>query len=117
MELATFETLDEFLSFRKFPALSKLGPKQFLSVDGMTKITKSKTEWFYTKNGMKVPFSMPWLRDEPSGGIETCLSIGKKKGNNTLGFNDVPCGNLDGTSLRNGFVCQKMDFVVERLGF
>lgn len=117
MELATFETLREFTSFQQLWEDSKLNKNFnsvfYLHVDGITKTPKSLDDWYFTKNGQKIPFQMPWLTGEPNcaNNAEYCLSIGKKSSEDLLQFNDSICYSSRSFYHFNSFVCQKVDFV------
>ena len=117
MELATFETLDEFKNFQQLwekSNFSELFKSTFyLHVDGITKTPKSYDDWYFTKNGRKIQFEMPWLEGEPNCGsnIEYCLSVGKKSSEDVIKFNDSICYSTRNNFHFNSFVCQKVDSV------
>ena len=116
-ELVTFESLDEFKKFQQLwedYKYSKYFEAPFyLHVDGFTKTPKSTDEWYFTKNGKKISFEMPWLNEEPNFGqrIEYCLSVGKKSSDELLKFNDSICYNSRKNYHFNSFVCQKIEVI------
>jgi len=112
LELATVETRTEAETFlnivENHQNIKALG-KVWIRIDGITLSGKSTTEWFWTKSGNKIPFSLPWSPGQPDcyQSNEYCLSIGKGNANHKFGFNDVPCWN-DSSS----FICQKVEFMM-----
>ena len=111
LELASFETLAEAENFiniaKNHPFVISYGGNHML-VDGMTDTPNTKTEWFWTKTGTKVSYSLPWQKGEPNflNEGEYCLAISAHEPS-TLGFNDIPCqlGLI-------AFVCQRIDYFV-----
>jgi hypothetical protein len=109
MEFARFE------SFAEFQYVShKLREKEsiifkYLLVDGMTTSIKSKTEWFYTVNGQKISFDIPWEKGEPNdlNNGEYCMMLAES-GESYLPyrFGDISCG-LPNSSTTSQVLCQK----------
>lgn len=113
LELASFETITEAHTFLHMCEKSSLIPseKVFYLTDGMTVTPRSsnKDNWYWTNSGKKISYDLPWTGVQPDfyRGIEYCLSIGRVKGNDTLGFNDYTC--VSGVI---HFICQKVDFYI-----
>lgn len=71
-------------------------------VDGISIEPRSKTEWYYTNSGKKIPNNMPWTNDQPdcNGNVEFCMSLGNMYGK--FGFNDLSCTDPQDMP----FICQ-----------
>lgn len=111
MEFAHFETLTEFYYVSNMVRnhenifIGSSSSAQLL-VDGMTSILKSKTDWFWTVSGKKIPFEVPFLAGEPNNHQllnEYCLSV-INSGDSFLPyrFNDRQCNVGE-----HAFLCQK----------
>lgn len=111
MEFAYIDNLNEFNYVSriikenedKFVGTSYLS---WVLLDGMTLVPKSPNDWYWTVNGEKVSFQMPFLAGQPddANNDEKCLSLGPSGGAEMpYMFNDYPCNKLDST-----FICQKM---------
>lgn len=113
LELATFETLNEAFQFlsmiASFNASASLPTPKYFYTDGFTLTIGSVDDWYWTKNGNKVSFDIPWAPYEPNSnhGLEYCLSVGKASLSQGWGFNDVHCQHENKTF---PFICQRMDF-------
>ncbi|KAL7035705.1 hypothetical protein ACKWTF_008515 [Chironomus riparius] len=113
LELATYETINEALTFLKlienFNVTAFLPTPKYFYIDGFTTSGPSKTDWYWTKNGNKILYNIPWAPYEPTLGDynENCLSIGKNRLDLAWGFNDIHCQNENKTFI---FICQRMDF-------
>ena len=111
MELATFETLNEaetFLNVAYENAFIKAYHLSHFYIDGMTLTPNSTTDWYWTKNGEKISFSIPWQPDEPNfdSNVEYCLSVWIQD-IKVIGFNDGQCQNIEWP-----FICQRIDYFV-----
>lgn len=96
MEIATFETLEEFKAVQN---MCKDLPADFIHIGGMTLTGKSNDDWYWVTNGAKINYTMEWKAGEPNfiSNNEYCLSIG---GNNHQ-FNDITC-----ITYEKKFICQ-----------
>ncbi|CAG9807027.1 unnamed protein product [Chironomus riparius] len=111
LELATFETLTEAQTFlnmawnHNFIMSHNL---TFFLIDGMTLTPKSTTDWYWTKNGEKISFKIPWQPDEPNFEFEEehCLSVWIQDVK-AIGFNDCKCQKLTWP-----FICQRIDYYI-----
>lgn len=103
LELATFESLDEFQTMKKLCSNNTLNYTTFIHVGGATLNGGSQTDWYWITTGEKIAYKMPWLKGEPNNykKIELCLSIGLSEFN----FNDIDCMVHD----KMMFMCQKID--------
>jgi hypothetical protein len=97
MNLLMIETLEEFYAVRaSCKANANLFGDYWTYVDGMTPVSKSPTEWYFTRTGNKVPYTMKWAVNGNSSflddraGVERCLTLGPK---NVYEFNDEECTN------------------------
>ncbi|CAG9809169.1 unnamed protein product [Chironomus riparius] len=102
LELATFETLEEFQNFEKI--LESTNPfSDIAHVDGITTKLGSFSDWYWTNSGAKIPYSLLWNPTQPDNGKgseEACLSLQKFQGK--YGFNDYFCSKQ-----ATVFICQK----------
>jgi len=109
LELATFETLieaEKFIQVAKENQFIKTKIYPHVFVDGMTLTPNSATDWYWTRTGEKIPFTLPWKVGEPNfafNGTEYCISVFLQAPDN-LGFNDVRC-QIEETR----FICQRID--------
>ncbi|KAL7036596.1 hypothetical protein ACKWTF_008856 [Chironomus riparius] len=80
----------------------------WLYVDGVALTIKSPTDWYWTKTGKKISYSIPWRVGTPNndGGSEYCLTIGRYFTNEKFGFDDTLC---DG---RTRITCQRIEFFI-----
>lgn len=107
LELASFKTLEEanaVMDMVRRDSLLSAIDFLWIFLDGIALTQKSPTDWYWTENGEKISFSMPWLSGQPdtAGNAEWYLSIGRFTKEGTLGFNDIP-----GRDFVNTFMCQK----------
>jgi len=113
LELATFETLTEALTFLSIiennSHIAVLPTPKYFYIDGYTTSGPSKTDWYWTRNGNKIMYPIPWAPYEPTYGDynEHCLSIGKNRLDLDWGFNDIHCQNQEKNFI---FICQRIDF-------
>jgi hypothetical protein len=99
------ETLEEFYAVSGFckKNIDLLG--RWVFVDGMSLSSKSPTDWYYTRTGNKIPFTMKWAMNgnssflDDAGGIERCLTMGPQ---DVYDFNDHQCNDIHFT-----FLCEK----------
>ena len=99
MELASFENIEEVNKvFDLLNADSHSMTTGYVLVDGIT-LTPGSHDWYWTQNGRKISFSIPWEPKNPSGGNEQCLGMAKNEKN----FNDIDCKSHEST-----FLCQKV---------
>jgi len=111
LELATFETLTEaetFIQVAKENQFIKANIHPHVIVDGMTLTPRSITDWYWTRTGEKIHFTLPWRKNEPSfqGDIEYCMSLFLHEAHD-LGFNDIRCQNE-----ALPYICQRMDYLI-----
>jgi hypothetical protein len=110
MELATFETKDEFNWFSNIfvarlqtfdPAWCYIGGMRFFN-DRTRDKTELKNHWYWERSGKKINFGINWDPHQPDNntGNQWCLAIAKM--NNTTFFADVECFNRD-----ESFICQR----------
>ena len=74
----------------------------------MTLTPRSPTDWYWTKNGEKISFPIPWQPDEPNFDYneEFCLSVWIQNVR-VIGFNDGRC-----LSSLWPYICQRIDYFV-----
>ncbi|KAL7036614.1 hypothetical protein ACKWTF_008871 [Chironomus riparius] len=107
LELASMETLQEarvFLSMTENDTNIKSLTAVWLWIDAITLVEKSTNDWYWTKSGKKISFSLDWIDGNPSGNGQFCLVVGKANINTKFAFNDGNCGS----SFK--FVCQRIDY-------
>jgi len=112
LELATMETraeADSFLEIVEYHQTIKSFGIVWILIDGITSVPRSTTEWYWTKTGNKISFTLPWGPGQPDfdRNRELCLSVGKGNLNHKFGFNDLPCWDTV-----TPFICQKIDFMM-----
>jgi len=86
--------------------LSSIG----IYVDAMSLTVKSPSDWYWTKSGQKLTFTLPWIPGEPNNHNnmnEVCLSFTKISISSKFGFNDAPCSPASYT-----FLCQRIEFSI-----
>ncbi|XP_070509920.1 uncharacterized protein [Chironomus tepperi] len=108
LELPRFETLTEaraVLTMADNNSILKTLTSVWIWIDGITLTSKSTTDWYWTKTGMKVSFPMDWYPGNPSGG-QNCLAISKAAINARFGFNDVECYTPQ------NIICQRVELYV-----
>jgi hypothetical protein len=113
MEFARFETKVEFLEVSNMVKNNEaliVGNKTGVLVDGVTIVPKSTTEWFYTTNGKKIAFDIPFRSGEPNNHLnrnEFCLVI-VDTGDDFLPyrFNDFSCNIIPEMTTDYPFLCQ-----------
>lgn len=79
-------------------------------IDGMTNVVLSIDDWYWTNNGKKIQFELPWGFNEPNNATEydeLCLAL--KTESTGMALNDVTCQVAE-----ISFVCQRIDFYVSR---
>lgn len=70
------ESLSEFNSVSYMCKVNDNFLETIVLVDGTSPNSKSQTEWFYTRNGKKMDYSIPWRTGQPDDlGIERCLDF------------------------------------------
>lgn len=105
MDFIMIETLDEFHAISGFCKQNTNLLGNWVFVDGMTPVSKSPTDWYFTRTGRKVPYNMIWAQNgeksflDDSGGNERCLSLGPS---NVFEFNDLRCASNE-----YAFLCEK----------
>jgi len=74
----------------------------------MTLTPRSPTDWYWTRNGEKIAFTIPWQPGEPNfeNDLEYCLSVWIQDVE-IIGFNDANCQNQTWP-----FVCQRFDYFI-----
>lgn len=99
LEMATFETLNEYNAVRELCKANSDKFTDYVHVGGMT-ITGNSTDDWYWLTGQKISFNLTWTDGEPSfrDKNEFCLSL--VKGN--FLFNDIRCSGVN-----KKFICQK----------
>lgn len=103
MDLAMIQSLSEFNSVSDMCKVNDNFLENNLIIDGMSPYSKSKTEWFFTRTGEKMAFSIPWGTGNPDDlGFERCIALGPK---GSYLANDIPC-----VSLQSSFLCEKNEF-------
>ncbi|KAL7013239.1 hypothetical protein ACKWTF_015287 [Chironomus riparius] len=111
LELVTLETLAEARNFLALAESSsetkKLRAPFWIFIDGIELTPKSTTDWYWTKNGQKISFLIPWGPVQPDNwqGNERCFSIGKRDAGDRFGYNDHACSNVN-----LPFICQRIEF-------
>lgn len=109
LELVTLETLLEAKTLSLILSnYFKSSNNAYFFIDGTSlNGVKSTTDWYWTKNGKKISYPMPWLPSEPNntGNIEYCLTFIKKSINEDFGFNDGSCLAVI------KFLCQKIEYL------
>jgi hypothetical protein len=106
MELATLETETEYNFVKQQLAVLSSPPAEWLHIGGMTKVGKSRTEWFWIHNENKIAYTMKWQSAEPSfhRNQQWCLAIGTSFKNNESGtFADIDCWQYHEAE---SFLCQ-----------
>lgn len=88
---------------KRDPVLSSIG-YLWIFLDGIALTPKSPTDWYWTENGDKISFEMPWLDKQPDtyANNEWYLSIGRFGIDGPIGFNDI-----SGRDFFHNFLCQK----------
>lgn len=77
----------------------------WLWIDAITLVEKSSSDWYWTKSGKKISFSLDWVEGNPSGSGQFCLAVGKATLKTKFAFNDGNCGS----SFK--FVCQRVEYL------
>jgi len=80
----------------------------FFWLDGLSSTPKSPTDWYWSKSGEKINFTIPWLVGQPNSSDQHCLTIGKETINQRFGFNDSFC--FKSGYLR--FICQRVELYI-----
>jgi hypothetical protein len=114
MEFAYIDNLSEFKYVSSMVKENEdkfvgSGFKNWVLIDGMTLVPRSPNDWYWTVNGEKVSFEMPFMSGQPDSASadEKCLSLGPSaESSMPYKFNDYPCNRLDTT-----FICQKMKII------
>jgi hypothetical protein len=111
LELATFETLTEaetFIQMAKEFYLIKGNAHPYVIIDGMTLTPLSTTDWYWTRTGEKIPFTIPWREGEPNfmNDIEYCMALILQE-QFSIGFIDFPCQTYE-----HPFICQRIDYLI-----
>lgn len=72
-------------------------------IGGITRVAKSKTDWYWVNSGNKAYFELQFHRGEPNngGGNQMCLALDKQP--NTFMYNDINCSG----KFEEKFVCQE----------
>lgn len=109
MEIVHFETLTEFLAVSNYIKDNKSLVSGEVLVDGVTTILRSTTEWFFTANGKRFPFTIPFANGEPNNYLnrnENCLAL-RDTGDSFLPyrFMDYPCNKIPELN-DSSFLCQ-----------
>jgi hypothetical protein len=94
LEFLTMETLEEakaVLTMADNNSILRQLPYAWLHVDALSMSLKSKTDWYWTKTGKKISYTIPWRSVAPNdaAGREYCLTIGKGSINEKIGFDDT----------------------------
>jgi hypothetical protein len=92
MQLASFETNDEYNAVRNLCRYNSGSFTDWIYVDGMTTTPGSKYDW-YLSSGEKINFSLPWPNTDPNGSVanqEACLVLLKNK---DYVFGDLHCSS------------------------
>jgi len=112
MELVTLETLTEARAFLTMADNCKhfVGDVS-VHVDGTTLTPKSPTDWYWTRNGAKISYPIPWDVGQPNNGDnkQFCLSIYRASSNKYFGFNDFNC------SAAFFFACQRIELFIPKV--
>jgi len=111
LELATFETrteADTFIQIAKENQFIKTNAHPYVIIDGMTLTPRSTTDWYWTRTGERIYFTLPWRVGEPNfaDGVEYCMSLILQEQFN-IGFNDFRCQNIG-----DPFICQRIDYFI-----
>jgi len=106
--LDTLEEARTVLSFADNNSNLRTLTSVWLYIDGVSLSTNSPTDWYWTKLGEKVSYSIPWRPGTPdnNAGSEYCLTIGKGSINEQFGFDDARC---DSSTF---IACQRIDFFI-----
>ncbi|CAG9805260.1 unnamed protein product [Chironomus riparius] len=97
LDLVSFETLVESRAFlNMLDTNSALRTLASISVwsDGITLSSiGSTTDWYWSKTGKKISFSIDWLPNQPNGNNDQqyCMCIARHDFSSTLKFNDCFC--------------------------
>ncbi|KAL7036600.1 hypothetical protein ACKWTF_008859 [Chironomus riparius] len=110
LEFTTLESNSELQSFLNIidnNSYLRTISDTFFWIDGISLTPKSKTDWYWTKSGKKLTFSLPWALNQPDflRVDEFCLALGKSS-NQKFGFHDGIC------SASISFVCQRIELYV-----
>lgn len=107
MDIATFETADEFNAFgglvSGYPGGS--GLTRWVHVGGVTVTSRSATDWYWVNTNEKINYTMSWNAGQPdnSKGTQYCLAFDTV----TLLFDDHDCYN---SYAEMKFICQTEEF-------
>jgi hypothetical protein len=103
MDLARFETPNEFNFLSKITLSMSKNFQMHTIVDGMTLNTKSPTKWFYS-NGKNFTTPIKWHAKQPDNyyGNDRCMDLWKD--NSEFSYDDIPC---IGSGFEFKVLCQK----------
>ncbi|KAL7036602.1 hypothetical protein ACKWTF_008861 [Chironomus riparius] len=110
LEFLSMDTLEEALAVLTMAddnSVLQTHAQAWIYIDSITQTIKSPTDWYWTKTGKKISYSIPWRVGTPDNhlGSENCLSIGRYYANEKFGFDDAMC---DSKTL---IACQRIEFL------
>lgn len=111
LEFLSLDTLEEARTLQSFSDNNsnlRTSTSVWLYIDGVSMSVNSLTDWYWTKSGDKISYTIPWHPGTPNNAAsnEYCLTFGKASINQKFGFDDAKCDS-------STFVaCQRVDFFV-----
>jgi hypothetical protein len=78
-------------------------------MDGIASTLKSKTEWYWSSNGQKVSFAIPWRSGQPdnANGTEYCFGFSRLSANQNFGYSDFNCRGFNPLC-----TCERIDLYI-----
>jgi hypothetical protein len=111
LELASLYTLEEYNNV--VPMLTRLLKSTKLTdwifINGMTLVAKSRNDWYWVNSGQKISYVMPWWNDlQPDFYLDRqwCLALGPSN-EGLFKFDDNNCSEIP-----QKFLCQKLEILV-----
>lgn len=98
LDIATFDTLDEFNYVSDMCKRNKDRLTNWVHVGGATTTPGTPHNWFWVTTGEKIAYDMPWNAGNPNSVNQVCLSIGDAN----YRYDDIDCHSRH----EEKFICQ-----------